>query len=126
MVGRPEPSPGLLRRIDALARATLPIFTSALLLILAAGPMGIPALVPAAALPCVFFWSLFRPGAMPPPAVFALGMLQDIGSTDNLPRFLQQVCVLRSLKQLLACTCCSIALRIMRPACMMQHKPAMH
>jgi rod shape-determining protein MreD len=78
MVGRPEPSPGLLRRIDALARAALPTFTTALLLVLAAGPTGVPALVPATALPCVFFWSLFRPGAMPPPAVFALGALQDL------------------------------------------------
>ena len=78
MVGRPEPSPGLLRRIDALARAALPTFTTALLLVLAAGPTGVPALVPATALPCIFFWSLFRPGAMPPPAVFALGALQDL------------------------------------------------
>jgi len=76
--GRPEPSPGLLRRLDALARAVLPAVTTALLMVLAAGPTGVPALVVATALPCVFFWSLFRPGAMPPPAVFGLGLLQDL------------------------------------------------
>jgi rod shape-determining protein MreD len=77
-VGRPEPSPGLLRRIDALARAALPAIVTAALLVMAAGPTGVPGLVPAAALPCIVFWSLFRPSAMPPPAVFALGLLQDL------------------------------------------------
>lgn len=78
MVGRREPSPSLLRRVDNLARAALPGFTTALLLILAAGPTGVPALVPATALPCVVFWSVFRPAAMSPPVVFLLGLLQDL------------------------------------------------
>lgn len=77
-VGRPEPSPGLLRRLDALARAILPAMVTAVLLVLAAGPTGIPGLVPATALPCIVFWSVFRPAAMPPPAVFLLGVLQDL------------------------------------------------
>jgi rod shape-determining protein MreD len=78
MVGRPEPSPGLLRRLDDLARAALPAFTTAFLMVIAAGPTGIPALVPATTLPCVVFWSIFRPGAMSPPAVFLIGLLQDL------------------------------------------------
>jgi len=78
MVGRPEPSPGLLRRLDDLARAALPGFLTALLMILAAGPTGVPALVPATALACVVFWSVFRPGPMPPPVVFLVGLLQDL------------------------------------------------
>jgi rod shape-determining protein MreD len=78
MVGRPEPSPGVLRRLDALARALLPMVLSSVLLVMAAGPTGVPALVPATALPCVAFWSIFRPAAVPPPAIFALGMLQDL------------------------------------------------
>lgn len=76
--GRPAPASGLLRQIDALARAVLPGGLAALLMILAAVPVGLPGLVPAVALPCVFFWSVFRPAALPPPAVFGLGLLQDL------------------------------------------------
>jgi len=78
VVGRPEPSPGLLRRLDDVARAAFPAIGTALLMIVAAGPTGIPSLVPAATLPCIVFWSIFRPGAMPPPAAFLLGLLQDL------------------------------------------------
>lgn len=78
MVGRPEPSQGVLRRLEALARAGLPAAGTAMLMVLAAGPTGVPALVPAVTLPQVVFWSVFRPGAMPPPAVFALGLLLDL------------------------------------------------
>jgi rod shape-determining protein MreD len=78
MKGRPAPASGLLRQIDALARAVLPSGLTALLMILAAVPVGVPGLVPAVALPCVFFWSVFRPATLPPPAVFGLGLLQDL------------------------------------------------
>lgn len=78
MVGRPEPSPGLLRRLDDLARGALPGFATALLMVVAAGPTGVPALVAATVLPCVVFWSIFRPGAMSPPVVFLLGLLHDL------------------------------------------------
>jgi rod shape-determining protein MreD len=78
MVGRKEPSPGLLRQLDDLARAAFPFVSTALLMVLAAGPTGVPAMVPAATLPCIVFWSVFRPGAMSPPAVFVLGLLQDL------------------------------------------------
>ncbi len=78
MRGRPEPPPGLLRRVDAIARGAFPTASTALLLILAAAPTMVPAAVPAVALPCVFFWSVFRPAALPPPAVFGLGLLQDL------------------------------------------------
>ncbi|RYJ02914.1 MAG: rod shape-determining protein MreD [Acetobacteraceae bacterium] len=78
MKGRPAPATGLLRQIDALARAAFPAASTALLLVLAAVPVGLPGLVPAAALPCIFFWSVFRPAALPPPAVFGLGLLEDL------------------------------------------------
>lgn len=84
MVGRPEPSPGLIRRIEGLARALLPPLLAGLTLVAAAGPTGMPALVPAVALPQVFFWSIFRPGAMSPPAVFAIGLLLDLLSLAPL------------------------------------------
>jgi rod shape-determining protein MreD len=76
--GRPAPRTGLLRRLDALARAMLPTATTALLMVLAPVPPGLPGMVAAVALPCVCFWSVFRPAAMPPPAAFGLGLLQDL------------------------------------------------
>lgn len=78
MKGRREPAPGLIRRVDAAAQAAFPAASTAVLLVLAAVPVGPPGAVWAAALPGVFFWSVFRPAALPPPAVFGLGLLQDL------------------------------------------------
>lgn len=83
-VGRPEPSPGLVRRLEELARALLPGIGAGMLMVLAAGPTGLPALVGAVALPQVVFWSVFRPGAMSPPVVFLLGLLLDLLSLAPL------------------------------------------
>jgi rod shape-determining protein MreD len=77
-VGRPEPSPSLLRRAEAAARAAIPALLAAMTMVFAAGLTGTPALVPAVTLPQVWFWSVFRPGAMTPPAVFLLGVLLDL------------------------------------------------
>lgn len=76
--GRPAPRPGLLRQLDALARALLPSVTTALLMVLAPVAAGLPGVVPAVALPCVYFWSVFRPATMAPPACFGLGILLDL------------------------------------------------
>ncbi len=78
MKGRPAPAMGLLRQIDALARAAFPTGLTALLMVLAAVPVGLPGMVSAAALPCIVFWSVFRPAALPPLAVFGLGLLGDL------------------------------------------------
>jgi rod shape-determining protein MreD len=76
-----RPRPTLLRRLDATARLCVPAGSTALLLLLCAAPLGLPAqaeLQPAIALACVFFWSLFRPASMPPAVVFLLGLLADL------------------------------------------------
>ncbi len=76
-----RPRPSLWERLDSLARYCFAAASSALLLLLAAAPLGLPGqaqLLIAAALGCVFFWSLFRPAAMPPPLVFLLGLLVDL------------------------------------------------
>lgn len=78
MIGVPEPPPGLLRRVEALARNLLPAILAVLTMIAAAGPTGLPVLVPALALAQVVFWSIYRPAAMAPPAVFLLGLLLDL------------------------------------------------
>ena len=76
-----RPRPTLWRRIDAASRFAFPSACTALLLLLLAAPLHVPGqaeLQPAAALACVFFWSLFRPGSMTPPRVFLLGVLADL------------------------------------------------
>lgn len=78
MKGRPQPSMGLLRRLDAVARAAFPGISALLLMVLVSTPVGLPSALPAVTLGCVFFWSVFRPGAMGPPLCFLLGLLQDL------------------------------------------------
>lgn len=76
---RPRASLG--RRLDILARISFPACTTILLMLATQMPLEIPeqaALLPAVALCCVWFWSVFRPGAMPPPVVFLIGLLLDL------------------------------------------------
>jgi rod shape-determining protein MreD len=76
---RPRPSLG--RRLDMSARFGFPAASTALLLILAGAPLGLPGQAEAqvvVALSAVYFWSLFRPASMPPVVVFLLGLLVDL------------------------------------------------
>ena len=76
---RPRASLG--RRLDIAARVSFPACITVLLMLLTQAPLGLPeqaALLPAVALGCVWFWSLFRPDAMPPPVVFLIGLLLDL------------------------------------------------
>ncbi|HEX2940876.1 MAG TPA: hypothetical protein VHO91_07495 [Rhodopila sp.] len=76
---RPRPTIG--RRLDIAARCSFPAIVTILLMLLTQAPWSIPgqaALLPAVALCCVWFWSLFRPAAMPPPVVFVIGALTDL------------------------------------------------
>jgi len=73
-----HPVMGLLRRLDGWARAAFPAASTALLMMLAAAPAGLPSAVPSVALACIFFWTVFRPAAMAPPVCFGIGLLQDL------------------------------------------------
>lgn len=76
-----RPHPSLARQLDAAARHAFPAVSTALLLLALGAPLGLPGraeLQGCLALGCVFFWSVFRPAAMPPAAVFALGLLADL------------------------------------------------
>ncbi len=76
-----RPRPTLWRQLDALSRAAFPAACTAVILLATAFPFALPGQAewqPAAALACVFFWSLFRPSSMPPAVVFALGLLADL------------------------------------------------
>lgn len=76
-----RPRPSLRRRLDIAARTAFPGAATALMLLVAAGPLGLPAqaqLESALVLGSVFFWSLYRPASLPPLLVFALGVLADL------------------------------------------------
>ena len=76
-----RPRPTLGRRLDLAARYSFPTNATVLLMLLTGAPFGIPGqavLLPAVTLGCVWFWSVFRPVSLPPPVVFALGVLLDL------------------------------------------------
>jgi rod shape-determining protein MreD len=76
-----RPRPTIWRRLDGTARHCFPAVLTMLLLLAAAAPFRLPGqgeLQNAAALACVFFWSLYRSAAMPPPVVFVIGLLADL------------------------------------------------
>ena len=76
-----RPRPTLWRQLDAVSRQAFPAASTAVLLVALAAPLSLPGqaqLQPAAALACLFFWSMFRPASMPPPVVFVLGVLADL------------------------------------------------
>ena len=76
-----RPRATLGRRLDIAARHAFPASCTLLLMLLTLTPLGIAdqaALLPAVTLACVYFWSLHRPVAMPPPVVFMIGLLFDL------------------------------------------------
>jgi rod shape-determining protein MreD len=76
-----RPRQTLWRRLDIAARRCCPVASTLVLMLLSNTPFGIPdqaVLLPAVTVTSVFFWSLFRPASMPPPAVFVLGLLLDL------------------------------------------------
>ena len=76
-----RPRATLGRRLDIAARHAFPASCTLLLMLLTLTPLGIAdqaVLLPAVTLACVYFWSLFRPAAMPPPVVFTIGLMLDL------------------------------------------------
>jgi rod shape-determining protein MreD len=64
-----------------IARLCFPAACTVLLMLLTRMPFGFAnqaQLLPAVTLACVWFWSLFRPGSLPPLAVFLIGVLLDL------------------------------------------------
>lgn len=76
-----RPRQTLWRQLDAASRRGFPASTTALLLLVASAPLGLPGqaeLQASVAVIGVYFWSLFRPDSMPPTVVFLLGLLTDL------------------------------------------------
>jgi rod shape-determining protein MreD len=71
----------LLQRLDLAAHEAAPAaLTLVLVLVSCLPPLvpGQPGLLPSALPASVFFWTLYRPRLMAPPAVFCLGLVQDL------------------------------------------------
>jgi len=76
-----RPRATLGRRLDIAARQAFPAGCTIALMLLTETPFGIAdqaTLLPAVTLACVYFWSLYRPAAIPPPVVFLIGLLFDL------------------------------------------------
>jgi rod shape-determining protein MreD len=71
----------LTNRVAELSRAAIPFLFSALLILAAVLPYGLPKsslAAPVLALISVYYWSVFRPELMPAGAAFLLGLLVDV------------------------------------------------
>lgn len=69
------------QRLDNQARRLAPIAVTFVLVLLSAMPLHVPGLariMPMLALIGVYHWTAYRPDLMPAPAVFAIGLFQDI------------------------------------------------
>ncbi len=68
-------------RIAQFLRAILPGLVTLIAVLLVVLPFGVPffaVVTPFLFLMAVYYWSIYRPDLLPPAAVFAIGILQDI------------------------------------------------
>lgn len=75
------------QRLDTIARRMLPAAITLMLAMAAAVPLHVPGyapVAPAVTLIAIYYWTIFRPELMPAPAVFAIGLFQDILSGTPL------------------------------------------
>ncbi|MCZ6448291.1 MAG: rod shape-determining protein MreD [Alphaproteobacteria bacterium] len=71
----------LWNRLDVWARRLIPAGLSVVFVLVTVVPFALPgyaAIVPMLVLASVFFWAIHHPGLLPPVAVFAIGLVQDI------------------------------------------------
>jgi len=71
----------LWHRLDVFARRLIPAALSFVLVLLTVVPLPFPGygtIVPMLALGSVFFWAVHYPSLLPPAAVFAIGLVQDV------------------------------------------------
>jgi rod shape-determining protein MreD len=71
----------LWQRLDQVARHVSPFAITVLLLIVGLVPLRLPYLPPLSVslvLVSVYYWAVHRPGALPAPAVFFLGLMADL------------------------------------------------
>lgn len=69
------------QRLDTFTRNSLPVLFTLVLVIVNVVPLHIPGfsrIVPVLPLMAVYHWAVYRPGLMPPLAVFIIGVVYDI------------------------------------------------
>jgi rod shape-determining protein MreD len=72
---------GLWLRVDIAARRLAPLVLTLVLVVLSQVPMQLPAsmpITPAFAVISIYFWGLHQPDVLPAPAVFGVGLFQDV------------------------------------------------
>jgi rod shape-determining protein MreD len=72
---------GFWHRLDLWARLSFPVAMTFVLAILGAIPLGapgLPSITPWYTLIAVYYWTIHLPDLMPPVAVFAIGVFQDL------------------------------------------------
>ena len=75
------------QRLDNVARRLVPLGLTLALILFSVVPLHIPgysSIVPMLALTSVYYWAIHRPRLMPPIAVFAVGLAQDVLSGTPL------------------------------------------
>jgi rod shape-determining protein MreD len=83
----PRRPTNLWRRLDIASRQAWPAAFTLFGLFLIGLPWGLPGqaeLRPAYAMACVFFWSIYRPTALPAPIVALIGLLLDLLNLSSL------------------------------------------
>jgi rod shape-determining protein MreD len=73
--------PTVWQRLDSFARSATPLLLCLLVVLVGRLPYGLPeaAMVfPALSMIAVYYWSVHRPDLRTPPAVFAVGLLNDL------------------------------------------------
>ncbi len=74
---------GLWHSLDVAARKLTPFLVTVALVVVSFVPLRLPgyaAVAPSFALMSVYYWALHRPELLPGPAVFVIGVLQDVFS----------------------------------------------
>jgi rod shape-determining protein MreD len=78
-----NPGFSLWRQLDAGLRCLTPGLITVVLALLPAVPLGLLSdwsIMPALTLMAVYYWTIYRPDLLPPPAIFAIGVLEDLAS----------------------------------------------
>ena len=76
-----RPRLGVWHQMDVASRHAFPAAQTTIVLLLLAAPIGMPGqaqIQSAWTMACIYFWSLYRPAALPALLVFGIGLLLDL------------------------------------------------
>jgi rod shape-determining protein MreD len=73
----------LWRQLDVWLRSLTPALITVVLALLPAVPIRLPgdfSTMPGLTLMSVYYWTIYRPDLLPPPAIFGIGLLEDLST----------------------------------------------